>query len=51
MQIFIDNTTCVAYTNNYGGEKELDDIAREIWFWRKEKNTFVGSTYSREAEY
>ena len=30
-----DNTTVVAYVNNFGGSKSVDcnDLAKEIWLW------------------
>ncbi len=41
-----DNTTAVAYINNFGGKIDyLDNLGREIWFWMIEKNCWISASY------
>ena len=44
IQVFMDNTTNVAYINKYGGRiKTLDNLARTIWTWAIDKNIFIAA--------
>lgn len=47
IQIFIDNTTAVAYVNNMGGSHSMicDDIAKEIWLWCIERDIWLSAVH------
>ena len=44
VRIYTDNTTSCSYINKYGGKyKQLDDIARRIWFWCIKRNIHLSA--------
>lgn len=46
VRIFTDNTVSCAYINKFGGRKsELDQIARDIWFWCIERNIHLSAAH------
>lgn len=46
VQIFLDNSTSVSYINKLGGKKpELNDIARNIWFWCIDRSIHLTATH------
>ena len=47
VQLLIDNTTAVAYNNNFGGSKspELNSLAQEIWDWCIQRQLWVSATH------
>ena len=46
IRLEIDNTTAVAYINNQGGRKcELNNIARQMWLWAKERNLWLSAAH------
>ena len=47
VQIFVDNTTALAYINNQGGRKqELNELARSIWLWASDKHIWLSAVHT-----
>ena len=46
VRVYMDNTTSVSYVNKYGGKTtELNNLAREIWFWCLEHNIHLSAAH------
>ena len=43
----LDNMTAVCYVNKMGGTHSLpcNIVAREIWFWAKERNLWLSANH------
>ena len=40
--LYLDNKTAIKYISKQGGRKKhLNDLAREIWFWCKERDIWL----------
>ena len=51
IQLKIDNTTALAYIGNMGGKlTPLNDLAREIWLWCKDRNIWLSVAYIASAD-
>ena len=46
VKIYMDNTTSCSYINKFRGKKaELNDLARELWFWCMEKQIHLSAAH------
>ena len=46
IRVRVDNAASVAYINKRGGQKmELNEIARQIWLWAKERNIWISAEH------
>lgn len=46
IRIFLDNSTSIAYLNNFGGRmRDLHSIAKEIWLWAKDRNLWISAAH------
>ena len=51
IKLLIDNTTALAYVDNMGGKvHELNEIARELWLWCKERGIWLTPAYITSAD-
>ena len=51
VRLFIDNTTAIAYVNNFGGNKpQMNLLARRLWLWLLEKHIIVSAVYIRSSD-
>ena len=50
-RLFIDNTTALAYVNNFGGNKpHLNKLARRLWLWLLERRIKVSAAYIKSCD-
>lgn len=45
VQVYMDNTTSVAYINKGGRKTELNELARCIWFWCIDRNIHLSAAH------
>lgn len=46
VRLELDNTTAIAYINNFGGKKtKLNNLARSLWLWCRENNIWISATH------
>ena len=51
IKIYMDNQSSVAYIQNFGGRKsELDQIARNLWFWCIERKLHISAAHIPGSE-
>ena len=51
VRLFIDNTTALAYVNNFGGNKpHLNKLARRLWLWLLERRIKVSAAYIKSCD-
>ena len=51
VRLFVDNTTALAYINNFGGNKpHLNLLARSLWLWLFERHIIISAVFIRSCD-